>query len=176
MLIGGDARTSSAHSFEEVFKTSYPRLVSQLLVVTSNPADAEEVVQEAFARLWQRWRRVREFENVESWIRRVALNEAISRYRRQARRGFGRNTQHAAVPEIAAPDANTAILGTSVLKALRGIPVQQRSALFYRYVMDLSIDDIAKEMCTKPGTVKSWLSRGRALLQQELDGGAAYDA
>jgi len=71
-------------TFEEIYRDSYPRLVGQLSVVTASSAEAEEVVQEAFARLWGRWPHVRDYENIEAWVRRVALNVATSRWRGQA--------------------------------------------------------------------------------------------
>jgi len=52
--------------------------------------------------------------------------------------------------------------------ALRRLPIKQRSALFLHHVVGLSVDEVANEMSTKPGTVKSWLSRGRAELDNYL--------
>ena len=54
--------------FEAVYRASYPRLVGQLYVVTTSRAEAEEVVQEAFARLWARWDQVSGYENIEAWV------------------------------------------------------------------------------------------------------------
>jgi RNA polymerase sigma-70 factor (ECF subfamily) len=51
-----------------------------------------------------------------------------------------------------------------VLLALRRIPIHQRSALFLHHVVGLSVEEVADEMSSRPGTVKSWLSRGRASL------------
>jgi hypothetical protein len=53
--------------FEGVYRASYPKLVGQLYVVTTSRAEAEEVVQEAFARLWARWDQVGGYEKIEAW-------------------------------------------------------------------------------------------------------------
>jgi RNA polymerase sigma-70 factor (ECF subfamily) len=69
-------------AFEQVYRSSYSTLVGQLFLLTTNRAEAEDVVQEAFARLWGRCRELRGYDNHEAWVRRVAMNLAISRWRR----------------------------------------------------------------------------------------------
>ena len=58
-----------------------------------------------------------------------------------------------------------------VLEALAKLPVKERQALVLHKVVGLSIADIAGEMSAPEGTVKSWLSRGRTRLAQQLDDG-----
>jgi RNA polymerase sigma-70 factor (ECF subfamily) len=143
-------------TFEDIFRESYPRLVGQLFVVTTSRAEAEEVVQEAFARLWEQWSRVREYENIESWVRRVALNFAISRWRG--------TTRHEQLLDVSSAHDDPAESELAVLVALRKLPIKQRSALLLHHVVGLSVNEVAIKMSTKPGTVKSWLSRGRTEL------------
>ena len=152
----GEAGPGDIDGFEVVYRASYPRLVGQLSVVTTNRAEAEEVVQEAFARLWARWDKVGGYENIEAWVRRVATNVAIGRWRRTVRE---RPLQE--IPGAADDPAGSDI---EVLLALRRIPIHQRSALFLHHVVGLSVEEVADEMSSRPGTVKSWLSRGRASL------------
>jgi DNA-directed RNA polymerase specialized sigma24 family protein len=52
--------------------------------------------------------------------------------------------------------------------ALRGISMKHRQALLLHHVIGLSVAEVASEMSAKPGTVKSWLSRGRAELERQL--------
>jgi RNA polymerase sigma-70 factor (ECF subfamily) len=157
----GEAGPGGGDGFEAVYRASYSRLVGQLYVVTTNRAEAEEVVQEAFARLWARWDQVGGYENIEAWVRRVATNVAIGRWRRIARE---RPLQEATA---AADDPMGS--DSEVLLALRSIPIHQRSALFLHHVVGLSVEEVADEMSSKPGTVKSWLSRGRASLDGLLN-------
>ena len=146
--------------FEEIYRESYPRLVGQLFVVTTSRTEAEEVVQEAFARLWEQWSRVRKYENIESWVRRVALNFAISRWRR--------TTRHEQLLDVTSTHDDPAESELAVLVALRKLPIKQRSALLLHHVVGLSVNEVAIKMSTKPGTVKSWLSRGRTELDNCL--------
>jgi RNA polymerase sigma-70 factor (ECF subfamily) len=147
-------------TFEEIFRESYPRLVGQLFVVTTSRTEAEEVVQEAFARLWEQWSRVREYENIESWVRRVSLNFAISRWRR--------TTRHEQLLDVSSTHNDPAESELAVLVALRSLPLKQRSALLLHHVVGLSVNEVAIKMSAKPGTVKSWLSRGRTELDNCL--------
>jgi len=160
VTIGGEALQRDEQTFEAIYRDSYPRLVGQLFIVTTSRAEAEEVVQEAFARLWGRWSQVQGYENIESWVRRVALNFAISRWRRSRR--------HEQLLEVPSAHDDPAESDVAVVLALKGLPIKQRSALFLHHVVGLSVEEVAKEMSTKPGTVKSWLSRGRVELASHL--------
>jgi len=66
----------SGDDFEDFYQANYPRLVGQLTVVTGSLEDAEDAVQEAFARASTRWARLRAYDVPEAWVRRVALNLA----------------------------------------------------------------------------------------------------
>ena len=70
--------------FAAFYEANYERLVVQLFSVTGNLDDAEDVVQEAFARACQRWRRLRAYDLPAAWVRRVAFNLAV-----QGRRSRG---------------------------------------------------------------------------------------
>ena len=69
----------------EVYAVAYPRLVGQLVGVTGDPAEAEDVVMEAFARAAPRRSSFHEADNPEAWLRTVAVNVARSRWRRMLR-------------------------------------------------------------------------------------------
>ena len=151
----GDAQTS----FEAVHRDSYSRLVGQLTTVTTSRVEAEDVVQEAFSRLWERWSRMQGYDNVEAWVRRVALNVAIGRWRRLRR--------HIALTDAPSLDDPTSS-DVAVLLALRRLPPPQRAALFLHCLVGLPMDDVAAELSAKTGTVKSWLHRGRSSLGTQL--------
>jgi RNA polymerase sigma-70 factor (ECF subfamily) len=152
----GDARTLS---FEAIYCSSYSRLVGQLTMVTTSRVEAEDFVQEAFSRLWERWSRMQGYDNVEAWVRRVALNVAIGRWRR-----FRRHVTFTDGPSLDDPTGSE----VAVLLALRQLPPPQRAALFLHHLVGLSVDDVAVELSAKTGTVKSWLHRGRASLEAQL--------
>jgi RNA polymerase sigma-70 factor, ECF subfamily len=82
---GGDDRRGS---FEAFYTGAVSRLLGQLFLVTGGLHEAEEVVQEAFARASVRWSWLRDYDAPEAWVRRVAMNLAADRarkLRRQAR-------------------------------------------------------------------------------------------
>jgi hypothetical protein len=111
-----------------------------------------------------RWSQVKDYENVESWVRRVALNFAISRWRRSRR--------HEQLLEVTSMQDDPAGSDVAVVMALRRLPIKQRSALFLHHIIGLSVEEVANEMSTKSGTGKSWLSRGWAVNRFDLLVGA----
>jgi RNA polymerase sigma-70 factor (ECF subfamily) len=135
-------------------------LAVQIAALTGDPYEASDLVQEAFMRAWIQWEKVGRYEDPEGWVRRVAHNLAVSRWRR-ARRVVLR----AEVPAAAldGPDE-----GIGVLEALQSLPTQERRAVVLHHVAGLSVADVAVELHAPEGTVKSWLSRGRARMASEM--------
>lgn len=155
------ARDAAAeHAFERLFRASYSSLVGQVFLLTTNRAEAEEAVQEAFARLWTRWCDLHDCDNPEAWVRRVAINFAISRWRKHSRQV---SLQESALPVVQLDSSMVELAA-----ALRGVSIKHRQALLLHHVIGLSIAEIAIEMSSREGTVKSWLSRGRTQLERLL--------
>jgi len=148
-------------NFTDLYASSFARLVGQVTVVTADRDAAEEAVQEAFGRLWKQWESLASYDRPEAWVRRVAINLAISRWRRVRRlRPLGER------PGAAREDDGA--LRHDVQRALRTLPVRQRHALLLHHVVGLPVADVAREMGAPEGTVKSWLFRGREALQRSL--------
>ena len=72
-------------AFATFYATSYPRLVGQVFAVTGDLADAEDAVQEAFVRASARWGKGCRYDHPEAWVRRVAINLALTMRRRRRR-------------------------------------------------------------------------------------------
>ncbi|MGW8880352.1 sigma factor [Streptomyces mirabilis] len=83
---GGRGRQADLTGFEEFHQSAYARLVGQLFSVTGSLEQAEDVVQEAFIRALDRWPRIQAYDVPELWVRRVAINLAVSEIRRLRRR------------------------------------------------------------------------------------------
>jgi RNA polymerase sigma-70 factor (ECF subfamily) len=145
--------------FTEFYHADFARLAAQMYVYLGDRGDAEDVVQEAYLRAWQRWDAVSRYTDPIGWVRRVAWNLATSRLRRltTAARLRGRFRPADAV---AAPGPEHVAL----VAALRKLPRQQRVVVVMHYIGDLSVDDIATSLDVPKGTVMSWLSRGRTRL------------
>jgi RNA polymerase sigma-70 factor (ECF subfamily) len=156
---GGAVETATV---ADLYAACYARLVGTLTVVAGSHADAEELVQEAFARLLPAWGRVRHYDDPEAWVRQVAFRLATSRWRRArvAARGLVRLGAPPPVPE---PD-ETRLDAERLLAALAP---KHREVLVLHHVVGLSVDEIARDLGVPPGTVKSRLARARAAAAAE---------
>lgn len=149
-----------AAEFDEFYRASRDRLAVQIAALTGDAGEAVDHVQEAFIRAWTRWTYVGGLEDPAGWVRRVAYNLAVSRWRRARRVVLRARAVDAAVEW---DDAQR-----EVVDALRTLPRAQREAIVLHHLVGLSVDEIATELHAPAGTVKSWLSRGRRQLATAL--------
>jgi RNA polymerase sigma-70 factor, ECF subfamily len=154
------ALSSAGPSFDEFYAGTAARIVRHAYALTGDLDDARDIAQETFARAWQRWSSVSACDSPEAWVRRVATNLAVSRWRRArtARLLTGRYAGTAKhTPEISTDTV-------ALVAGLRTLPQRQRTVLVLYYLADLTVDQIATELGCPAGSVKGWLSRGRAAL------------
>src|SRR5205814_1118035 len=113
----------ATETFERFFEDSHVRLFRAMYLVTGRTTEAEDLVQESFVKVWERWDRVRPMVNREGYLFRVAMNAARSRWRRDAlaARVPGRRAERDAFDEVEQRD--------TVVRALREIPPRQRAAV-----------------------------------------------
>ncbi|MEV6928491.1 sigma-70 family RNA polymerase sigma factor [Dactylosporangium sp. NPDC051485] len=150
----------------EVYHACYRRLVVQLFAFTTDLTEAQDVVQEAFARALARPRGFAGIDNPEAWLRTVAVNVVRRRWRRRRVLDLILLREHP-LGEPPAPDTD---LRTDLTRALDVLPRTFREVIVLHYYADLSVDEIAATLGVPAGTVKSRLSRGRAALAAQLDG------
>lgn len=143
-----------AESFDAFFLRSSRSLVVQAYLLTGDQVAAQDLAQEALLRTWTRWPRVRKLDDSLAWTRRVLHNLAVSksRYDKVRRRPLDQPVS------VLPPNAEHLDLA----KALRALPRDQATALVLHDGAGLSIREIADQLSVPEGTVKSWLSRGRA--------------
>ena len=145
----------------ELYHACYRRLVMQVYAFTSDLTEAQDAVQEAFARALSRPGELRGIDNPEAWLRTVAINVTRRRWRR--RRLFDaimlreRPVQRLVV-EGPEPDR------TDLSEALDSLPKSYRETIVLHYYADLSVEEISATLGVATGTIKSRLSRGRAAL------------
>ncbi|MEV6925444.1 SigE family RNA polymerase sigma factor [Dactylosporangium sp. NPDC051485] len=153
---------SSAHDFDEFYAAKFDVLRGQIYAYLGDRAEAQDLVQEAFCRAYSKWKKICRYDDPYAFVRRVAWNLATSRLRRQqTSMNFLRRQreEHADGPS---PDR------VALVAALAKIPPQLRKAVVLHYLGHLSVAEIAQQEDVAEGTVKSWLSRGRAALASHL--------
>ncbi|MEZ0106826.1 RNA polymerase sigma-70 factor (ECF subfamily) [Catenulispora sp. EB89] len=153
----GSARSEA--DFEAFYSASSRRLLGHVYAMVGDLAEAEDALQEAYARAWQRWSRVADYEDPEAWVRTVAYRIAVSSWRRTVSRL--RAHRRGARPEA---EPGTSPDRLALVAALREIPADQRRAIVLHHLVGLTVEEISAETATPTGTVKSRLARGRRTL------------
>jgi RNA polymerase sigma-70 factor (sigma-E family) len=143
---------------------SLPALLRFGHVLTGNPQEAEDLVQEALAKSLRRWRRVRA-DNPVAYTRRIMINTHLTRWRR-----WGARVRLGDVPEAATDDVGLqrGEDWDALRRALALVPLRQRAVLVLRYLEDLPDATIATLLGCSPGTVRSHAARGLAALRPLL--------
>lgn len=154
-----------ATSFDEFYRSTSRRMLRYGYAVTGDHVEAQDLVQEAYARAWRQWGGLAAHPAPEAWLRLVVARLATDRWRRL--QGWRVALSRTGPPEPVPPPNEDAVL---LAGALRRLPAAQRQALALHYLFDMSVQDIARETRVPTGTVKSWLSRGRARLATLLPG------
>jgi RNA polymerase sigma-70 factor (sigma-E family) len=151
---------------EEFYASMRPRLVGFLGLYCGDTAVGEDLAQEALARVWARWSKVRRLDSPHAWTYRIGLNLATSVLRRRvvALRAHRRLTAEAHVRPAEADPA----LHLDVRRAVASLPRRQRAAITLRYFADLSVEQTAQVMGCAPGTVKALTHQAVAGLRQIL--------
>jgi RNA polymerase sigma-70 factor, ECF subfamily len=153
----------SAHQADlrDLYLSARHRLVIQVAALTRDVAEAEDCVQDAFARAVPRWSKIRRYENPEAWVCHVALNLARSRWRSHLRR----RVREGVVADTSQPLPEDHL---DLLAALRALQRDQRDAVVLHHLLGHSLIEIAERQGVAIGTVKARLSRGRQALAELL--------
>ena len=161
----------SAEDFDTFYSGTVRRVLHHVYAVCGDLAEAQDAVAEAYARAWQRWSKISEYEDPESWVRTVAWRLAANRWRRIMRLRHVRFK--VAVPaSIPGPTPDRVV----VTAALRRLPEAQRRVVVLHYLYGLTVAQIAASTQMPPGTVKVYLSRARATLARLLGEDEKEDA
>jgi RNA polymerase sigma factor (sigma-70 family) len=150
------------HDFEAWYRDAYPS-VRAAIGILAGEEHASEATAEAFAKAYQRWRRVSQMGSPSGWTYRVAENE-VRRLRRRAmvERALWRRT----------PSADRGHLQAEVIldlqRELKKLPPRMRTAVVLRYIGDLAEQDIAAAMGISRGGVSALLAKARERLSVQL--------
>jgi RNA polymerase sigma-70 factor (ECF subfamily) len=155
----------SALSFEAFYLANERRLHRALFVLTGSRDQAEEVAQQAFCRVWERWPRVATLDDPAGYLFRTAFNthrSATRRAVRAARRALDVFT-HTAPPPAPGP-ADLAADRDRVARALDRLTPRQREAVVLTQLLDCDASHAARIMRIRPATVRVLVSQARAVL------------
>ncbi|MEV1009964.1 SigE family RNA polymerase sigma factor [Streptomyces sp. NPDC049881] len=158
---GGDG--AAREDFASFYHASATRLVAAVYAATGDLGDAEDAVQEAYARAWQRWAALTADGDPTPWVRTVALRLAVSTWRK-ARNRLRAHDRHGPPPDVSAlaPDH------VALVAALRALPADQRTAVVLHHLLDLPVAQIARETGASEAAVRTRLSRARKALRPRL--------
>lgn len=129
---------------------------------------AEEAVQSAWSRIWQRLGTLREPDKLRPWVMSVAVNEAKSLLRRRRRRT---EVELPADPSDRAGgvDPATGIAGIDLRDAMRRLDPDDRALLTLRYVLGFDATELSTIVGLSPSGTRTRLERLLARLRRELD-------
>jgi RNA polymerase sigma-70 factor (sigma-E family) len=161
-------RRAGPVSFDDWVAARGPALLRLAYVLTGNAADAEDVVQDALSRALPRWERISRADDVDAYVRRMVVNAHTSWWRKFRRRESpAADVRPAGV--VAGPDEGLPSDERRRLwAACQALPDDQRTADVLRYYEQLDYDEIAALTGVREGTVRSRVSRGIAVLRQEM--------
>jgi RNA polymerase sigma-70 factor (ECF subfamily) len=150
--------------------SDYPRLVAGLALVLGGRGAAEDAVQEALARAWERTTRGESIESLPDWVAVVAMNLLRSRLRRlrsevRAMERLGSRSSVGADPPSTFDRSEERV---DLARALRMLPRRQREAVVLHYFAGLGVAEIGAALRVREGAAKSLLHRARASLAAEL--------
>ncbi len=143
--------------FEQFYREAWPGAFRLASFLTQDPSAAEEIAQDAFARMYTGWGSA---ANPHAYLR-VTLVNRCHNWRRHAR------AQQARLPLLLTV-ASAELAFDELADAVAALPFRQRAVLVLRYHLRLSETEIADALGCRPGTVKSLSSRALARLHKEI--------
>ena len=167
--ITGDPATDDAvHegvvAFEDFFRAQGPNLYARLCLITGNRAEAEELAQDAFLRVWERWDRVADMDAPVGYLYRTAMNLFRRRYRRALLA-----VRKTASVELRRDEFAAAEDRSEVAEALAELAPRQRAALVLTELIGFSSEEAASMLGIRAGTVRALATQGRAAMKRRME-------
>lgn len=146
--------------FDRFYEANREQLYRGVALVVKDPSRARDAVDEGMARAWERWDSVGGYESPEAWVYRVAVNWAVSSFRK-------RRPEASDLVSVE-PVHLDRVPDVELSAAIDQLPVKHRAVIVARFFLDWSVEQTAEALGVSPGTVKSRTSRALARLSAEL--------
>ena len=142
--------------------------------ILREPADAQDAVHDAFVTAWRQWPSLRDPASFDGWFQRIVVNTCRNRLKRAS---LVRVTDISDELQVATPDAYAVTHDRDALDgALARLKPDDQVLLALRYYEDLRVDDIARVLGIRPGTVMSRLHHAMNRLRAALDASGGKEA
>jgi RNA polymerase sigma-70 factor (ECF subfamily) len=139
---------AGAESFEEFFHRERDRLFRVLCLITGSRHEAEEIAQDAFVSMLERWDRLGDVEDLAGYLHRTAVNAFRKRYRRSRMM-----VRHAVDARLL------------VARALQDLTPRQRAAVVLTELLGYTAEAAGKELGIRPATVRALTFQARSALR-----------
>ena len=149
--------------FEEIVRVEARRLFAVANGILRDPDEADDAVQETMLRAWRSWHQLRDEDRRRAWLTRICVNHCLRRreglLRRWLQLGEAEEVVETRPLDAADPDLD---------RACRTLSARQRAVITLHYRFGYSLDECARILGSRPGTVRSHLNRALTTLRKEL--------
>ena len=150
-------------SFEDFFRDHHARLFAALCLTTGSRQESEEIMQDAFLQLWERWDRVSAMQDSVGFLFRTAMNGFLKRHRRT------RLAARHVLPLPERDDAFAVVNDRDVLvRAMRDLSPHQRAAVVLTSILDYSSEEAGRMLGIKDSTVRVLAQKARATMRAKV--------
>lgn len=150
-------------SFEDFYEIEHGALFGALVLIAGSRHEAEDVMQDAFLRVWERWHLVQSFANPTGYLYRTAMNS----FRMRRRRALVAS-RHAIRRLRVTKELDEAEARHEVDRGLAAMPPRQRAAVVLTELLEFSSGEAAEALGVKPATVRKLAQQGRDTLRRTL--------
>ena len=152
-------------SFDEFFRASYQRLARAMLLLTGDRSEAEELAQDAFVRIYERWERVQKMESQDGYLLRTAMNLHRKRLRRLAVQARRRPQAQEGWDQIRSVETRA-----DLLRALSRLRHSHREVLVLVDWLGLGSEEAGRVLGLSAEAIRARLHRARVALRQVAGG------